>query len=621
MRGFVFWLVLLGCFAFAKAQLGFCSGASSDAIFTETFGTGTTSGPPLSAAQTSYRFVNSSVQDGEYTISSNLKQLGSFHSVNDHTGDSNGKALIVNASFAPDQFYQTDINGLCENTNYEFSAWIINLYNPGSGACTGREIPVQVRFEIWDATDTNRLAQGVMDPRNGENQPVWIQYGLTFTTATGQNGCILKMINEGGGGCGNDLAIDDIVFRTCGDVVQIEDAASAMSRSRCFNDTNESIDLQVNTTEAVYDTPEYQWQSSTDGVNFTDINGENSSSLTVTTLDQTTFYRVKIAEDAVNLNGSECANFSGVFEYRLVQVPEAIPVMDRVVACQETTAQLEVRAQSGVITDWYDAPTGGNLIQANSNTLEVDQTGTYYAQTRDALIDCVNENRVAVEFEISENPVLNSEDFTICPEASVILDPQFAGTASYEWSTGEQTPTISVQEAGTYTCVVTNNTGCSATATFNVDFENLAEIISLEENGNELTVITNEGDFLYRYNGGNFQISNVLDITGLLQIEVEVTDRQNCKVVTAIYNRLGIPQFFTPNADGYNDRWQIGNMAAFPGSQVEVYDRYGKLLTVMAAADAGWDGFFNSEPLPSSDYWYRVYYEDQEITGHFSLRR
>jgi gliding motility-associated-like protein len=41
----------------------------------------------------------------------------------------------------------------------------------------------------------------------------------------------------------------------------------------------------------------------------------------------------------------------------------------------------------------------------------------------------------------------------------------------------------------------------------------------------------------------------------------------------------------------------------------------------MTAADAGWNGFFNNEPLPSSDYWYRVYYEDQEIAGHFSLKR
>ena len=209
-------LMVIGSFAFAKAQLGFCSGASSEAIFTETFGSGTNSGPPLSPVQTGYRFVNSNTQDGEYTISSNLEQLNRFHTVGDHTGDANGKAFIVNASFEADQFYQTTINGLCENTNYEFSAWIINLLDGSNNVCTGMEVPVQVRFEIWDETDTNRLAQGVMDPRFAENQPTWIQYALTFTTEAGQNGCILKMINEGDGGCGNDLAIDDIIYWYCG---------------------------------------------------------------------------------------------------------------------------------------------------------------------------------------------------------------------------------------------------------------------------------------------------------------------------------------------------------------------------------------------------------------------
>jgi gliding motility-associated-like protein len=618
----IFLVLILASCSFASAQLGFCSGASSEAIFTEDFGIGPPENRgPLNAAQTNYRYVNDNVQDGEYTISSKLQQLGSFHDVNDLTGTQNGRALIVNASFAPDQFYQTDISGLCENTNYEFSAWIMNLYNPASGVCTGSEIPVQVRFEIWDATDSNRLAQGVMVPRTGENQPTWIPYGLTFTTAAGQNGCILKMINEGSGGCGNDLAIDDIVFRTCGDVVQIKDDTNSTTGYRCFNDMNESIDLEINTIEAIYNSPEYQWQSSTDSVNFTDITGENSSILTLNTLDQTTFYRVKIAEDAVNLSASECVNFSEVFEYRLVQVPSAIPVMDRVVVCTKAIAQLEVGVQSGVITDWYDAATGGNLLQADSNTLQVNQPGTYYAQTRDAVINCVNDKRVAIEFKISQDPVLNNEDITICPDTPTILDTQFLDAASYEWSTGERTQTITVKDLGIYTCVVANDTGCIATATFEVDFVKLPEIIRLEENRNELAVITNDGDFLYRYNGGNFQSSNVLNIYGLLQVEVEVSDLQNCSIVTSRFNRLRAPEFFTPNADGFNDLWQVSNLAAFPGSRVEMFDRYGKLLKVMTSSDEGWNGFFNSKPLPSSDYWYRVYYEDQEINGHFSLKR
>ena len=82
-----------------NAQLGFCGGNSGDAIFTETFGAGTTNGPALPAGTTTYTYVNGEPIDGSYTISSSTPYFDWFN-INDHTpGDTNGKAFIVNASF------------------------------------------------------------------------------------------------------------------------------------------------------------------------------------------------------------------------------------------------------------------------------------------------------------------------------------------------------------------------------------------------------------------------------------------------------------------------------------------------------------------------------------------
>ncbi|MBW2939138.1 T9SS type B sorting domain-containing protein, partial [Aureisphaera sp. CAU 1614] len=40
---------------------------------------------------------------------------------------------------------------------------------------------------------------------------------------------------------------------------------------------------------------------------------------------------------------------------------------------------------------------------------------------------------------------------------------------------------------------------------------------------------------------------------------------------------------------------------------------------------SGWDGTYNGSPLPSSDYWFRVEYKEDEtnktFTGHFTLKR
>ena len=49
---------------------------------------------------------------------------------------------------------------------------------------------------------------------------------MVFQTLSGQTSVILKMLNNGAGGCGNDLAIDDIVFRTCGDRITLTDASN-----------------------------------------------------------------------------------------------------------------------------------------------------------------------------------------------------------------------------------------------------------------------------------------------------------------------------------------------------------------------------------------------------------
>lgn len=82
------------------------------------------------------------------------------------------------------------------------------------------------------------------------------------------------MKNNGLGGCGNDLAIDDIEFRSCGDLTTITSpSAVSNSYSTCQNPV--SIQLQANTTGS--STYFYQWQQSTDGTTWTDITGENSA--------------------------------------------------------------------------------------------------------------------------------------------------------------------------------------------------------------------------------------------------------------------------------------------------------------------------------------------------------
>ncbi|PRP66777.1 T9SS type B sorting domain-containing protein [Nonlabens agnitus] len=85
--------------------------------------------------------------------------------------------------------------------------------------------------------------------------------------------------------------------------------------------------------------------------------------------------------------------------------------------------------------------------------------------------------------------------------------------------------------------------------------------------------------------------------------------------------RLVIPLFFTPNQDGFNDVWKITDPEQIVVA-IQIFDRYGKLLTSYQDSNSGWNGTFNNEPMPSSDYWYLIKLDDgQELKGHFTLKR
>ncbi|MFT4781875.1 MAG: hypothetical protein ACI9SD_001564, partial [Pseudohongiellaceae bacterium] len=325
-----------------NAQLEFCQGNSGDPIFVENFGTGTGYGPQLPAGISTYTFVGfNGPQDGEYTVGSNTFAYG-WNMPSDHTpGDTNGKALIVNASFTTGEFYTISINGLCENTTYEFSSWLLNIL-PSSG-CGGNGIPVNVRFQIWDITDTNLLATGDTGNIFSSGTPNWQQYGLVFQTLPGQTAVILKMINNGSGGCGNDLAIDDIIFKSCGDFIDVLNTDSTDSVSLCSSSTPYDTILTATPDNTVFSSHFYQWQESFDTLSWSDLPGETNENLTVSGVTTTTYYRAKVAEFASNLNNNDCNTFSNVFEIIITQAPTQ-PAIDcwEIATINEFTCDWEI---------------------------------------------------------------------------------------------------------------------------------------------------------------------------------------------------------------------------------------------------------------------------------------
>ena len=72
-------------------------------------------------------------------------------------------------------------------------------------------------------------------------------------------------------------------------------------------------------------------------------------------------------------------------------------------------------------------------------------------------------------------------------------------------------------------------------------------------------------------------------------------------------SKVRIPEAFTPNGDGHNDRWNILGISEV--NHLVIFDRWGEKVFERdhfypADADAGWDGTANGRPAPAGVYVY-----------------
>ncbi|PQV49454.1 gliding motility-associated-like protein [Jejuia pallidilutea] len=606
-----------------NAQIDFCTGIFGDPIFTEDFGNGTND-ESLPSGNTTYIFATGTPNDGAYKVSSNTNYFDWFDT-EDHTpNDTNGRMLIVNADTNPGEFFKMEISGLCENTIYGFSTWIINLKPFNLAGCGGNGvgIPINIRFEIWDSTDTNLLASGNTGNILNTLTPEWLEYGLVFKSLPEQTSVILKMINNEAGGCGNDFAIDDIWFRSCGDSVPIVDSQNNTAFFMCEGDTPYSTTLRAIPDSSIFSEHFYQWQESRDGVNWVDIPGETRDTFVTPILTNQVFYRTKVVENLTNLLNSSCNTLSDVFEFGIARTPVA-PVINRNLSlCDNALEPLEVKVANGVTVNWYDAPTGGNLILANSTSFNANVTGTYYAEAVNVRGGCRSVSRTAIQFRSFETPIVTDETLEICENSSVTLNANTnIPTATYRWNTGQVSERITVSLPGTYTVDVTN-IGCTVTKTIEVIQVDNPIVDNIQSNGNSIIVnLSNSGNYLYALDGSTFQPNNTfLNLRGG-EYTIYVKHQDCDEVVTAKYIHFYIPKFFTPNNDGVNDWFDLKGIELFSTSSVSIFNRYGKLLKSSKNAAFSWDGTFKGQQLPSDDYWYVITINEQKLTGHFTLKR
>jgi gliding motility-associated-like protein len=106
-----------------------------------------------------------------------------------------------------------------------------------------------------------------------------------------------------------------------------------------------------------------------------------------------------------------------------------------------------------------------------------------------------------------------------------------------------------------------------------------------------------------------------------------VTSANGCSAGDDVFVKVllkpTIPNTFTPNGDGYNDRWEIRSLDSYPGCVVEVYNTAGQIVFRSVGYSHPWDGTMNGRALPAGTYYYVIDAKNgrSKVAGYVTLLR
>lgn len=139
------------------------------------------------------------------------------------------------------------------------------------------------------------------------------------------------------------------------------------------------------------------------------------------------------------------------------------------------------------------------------------------------------------------------------------------------------------------------------------------------------------GTYQYSVDGGtSFGTTSTVNNLQQGSYTVVVKDENECLSdednvtldVTEICDMI-IYDAFSPNDDGKNEVWNIGNVQNYPDIKVTIFNLWGKAVFSSTGYDTPWDGTWEGKDLPAGTYYYVIDPGDGSdvITGDVSIVR
>lgn len=317
-----------------------------------------------------------------------------------------------------------------------------------------------------------------------------------------------------------------------------------------------------------------------------------------------------------------------------IVTPAIYTVTENAVSCSGDEVTIEVSSdEEDVEVEWAeDGSKAPSIVVAPTESRSYE-----FTISKKGL--CPVKDQIPVS--VKEKPSITmDEDKTICEGSGITISPAVTGKeySGFVWTDpdGEivsrelqliMDPTLS----GDYTLQVSTTSCGDATASINVKVipTPVLYIDSINFTTRKVEVASGGmGSFEYKMDNQEWQSDNTYEGLAYKVLHTAYArDEMGC-VGVSVFNiaqpPLPIEDYFTPDGSGANDVWDVTSiLEAYPKTTVKIFDRSGKVVAELNGDMAEWDGTYNGNPLPSTDYWYLINVPEirQQFTGHFTLIR
>ncbi len=267
--------------------------------------------------------------------------------------------------------------------------------------------------------------------------------------------------------------------------------------------------------------------------------------------------------------------------------PPVIPFSSDTILC--TGATLSIESTEALYYQWSTGDT--------TPAITIDSAGIYSVTA--ANLGCTARlDSFRVDF-YEPSHVNFGNDSTLCDLATLLLDAAQTHPATYEWQDHSTNTTYTVVHDGEYWVVVTDHClGASDTIAVEYlhDFDvNLGADTTLCE-GDELVLSADLPFCSYHWQDGSTEPQYVVRQPGNYSVTAANFCYSHNDDIDIAYEpcaqELWVPNSFTPDGDGLNDRFVP--VFSYPGEvrnfEMMVYDRWGSMVFLTTDMDTGWDG-------------------------------